>query len=414
MSTTLGALSAGSIVKITENGSLVEFYIGEQNYESGLNGSGRTLLVRNALLPVQSWNSAGTNTYKTSSINTWLCGTYLNQYEDAVKTAIGSTKFYYTPGDDDIAVSTMTAPVFLLSATELGETVATYSNTEGSTISAASTILIGKRDGVAIDYWTRTPSKYNYEYSFIITAAGYCYQRYCTNTYGIRPAFTLPSTLTVDDNNIVLFTEEKKNAAPVITSTKCVNGETLEDQYSSFKFDYTVTDSDKDVMTVTEKVDSATKVRPNVNSGTTFTIESLNSDEEYLKLGFGTHLISIYANDGTDISTFNCSFEKPSGAVGFELAEPLSVDGDITSGILSISGNIPEDAEIMAYVSNNAKDDDSAITIQDVSAEVKSGSRFYFDNKTAENGFAFIFAIAIQRGSSGIGGYVTGITGSFQ
>ena len=36
----------GDIIKLNEGGSPVEFYVSKHDYESGLNGSGRTLVVR--------------------------------------------------------------------------------------------------------------------------------------------------------------------------------------------------------------------------------------------------------------------------------------------------------------------------------------------------------------------------------
>lgn len=43
---TLGSKAVMSTVKLKENGTLVEFYVAKHDYESGLNGSGRTLIVR--------------------------------------------------------------------------------------------------------------------------------------------------------------------------------------------------------------------------------------------------------------------------------------------------------------------------------------------------------------------------------
>lgn len=40
--TTLGNKSTGSIIKLKENGTLVDFYVAKHDYESGLNGAGRT------------------------------------------------------------------------------------------------------------------------------------------------------------------------------------------------------------------------------------------------------------------------------------------------------------------------------------------------------------------------------------
>ena len=44
--TTLGNKSTGSIIKLKENGTLVDFYVAKHDYESSLNGAGRTLVVR--------------------------------------------------------------------------------------------------------------------------------------------------------------------------------------------------------------------------------------------------------------------------------------------------------------------------------------------------------------------------------
>ena len=42
----LSDMEEGALVKLKESGSPVEFYVAKHDYESELNGSGRTLLVR--------------------------------------------------------------------------------------------------------------------------------------------------------------------------------------------------------------------------------------------------------------------------------------------------------------------------------------------------------------------------------
>lgn len=44
--TPLSDIPEGTLVKINESGSPVEFYVAKHDYETGLNGAGRTLLVR--------------------------------------------------------------------------------------------------------------------------------------------------------------------------------------------------------------------------------------------------------------------------------------------------------------------------------------------------------------------------------
>ena len=76
--TTLGNKAIMSTVKLKENGVLVEFYVAKHNYESGLNGSGRTLLVRKDCYDQRQWHGSNVNAYATSAIDTWLNGTYKN------------------------------------------------------------------------------------------------------------------------------------------------------------------------------------------------------------------------------------------------------------------------------------------------------------------------------------------------
>ena len=42
----LGDMELGTLVKLNENGTPAEFYVACHNYEAGLNGNGRTLVVR--------------------------------------------------------------------------------------------------------------------------------------------------------------------------------------------------------------------------------------------------------------------------------------------------------------------------------------------------------------------------------
>ena len=61
--TTLGNKSTGSIIKLKENGTLVDFYVAKHDYESGLNGAGRTLVVRKDTYDDRVWDSGNVNAY---------------------------------------------------------------------------------------------------------------------------------------------------------------------------------------------------------------------------------------------------------------------------------------------------------------------------------------------------------------
>lgn len=74
--TPLSQLSEGTIIKILENGSPVEFYLAKHNYEPGLNGEGRELVVRKDIYDQRQWNSSRVNTWASSTMRSWLNGAY--------------------------------------------------------------------------------------------------------------------------------------------------------------------------------------------------------------------------------------------------------------------------------------------------------------------------------------------------
>ena len=201
---TLGSKAEGSIIKLKENGVLVDFYIAKQNYESGLNGAGRVLVVRKDCYDQRQWHGSNVNAYATSAIDTWLNGTYKNLLDANIRTAMGTTKIYYTPGNGNTTKTTLERSVFLLSATELGQTH-TYMNAEGTALSATvlNLLKIAYLNGSAVYQWTRSPYT-NFTYgAWSLGSNGYLDSSGCSNSHGSRPAFTLPSTLYVSDDGAV-------------------------------------------------------------------------------------------------------------------------------------------------------------------------------------------------------------------
>lgn len=88
------------------------------------------------------------------------------------------------------------------------------------------------------------------------------------------------------------------------------------------------------------------------------------------------------------------------------------MEGDITVAILTVTGDIPADADYTVEVTNNAND--SSPVWQDVTTEVKNGTNIVFENHENTNGAAFNFRITVDRGASNTGGYITGVSGAFQ
>ena len=199
--TILGNLDEGAIITLNESASPVEFYIAKQDYESGLNGAGRVLVVRKDVYDDRVWDAGNVNAYATSDIDAWFNGTYKGLLDPDVQEAMGTTKFYYTPGNGNWTVGTLERAVFALSLTELGQSHS-YANTEGSALPIASTLKIAYLNGSATTQWTRSPGTNRTNGTLRLGSDGNTRVNNCSNSDGSRPAFTLPATFKLSDSQI--------------------------------------------------------------------------------------------------------------------------------------------------------------------------------------------------------------------
>ena len=189
----------GAILYLNESGSPVQFYIAKHNYEPGLNGAGKTLIVRKDCGEAKRINIR--NNYEGGNADSWNNMTWPNRLDADVKAALGNTKFYYTPGNGNNTVSVLSRTAFQLSAAELGGTTS-FINAEGTELPIASMLKIAYTDGSADYQWTRTPRTDDTKKSMIITPDGYL-ASIVSNTTGFcrcRPAFTLPGNLSIVQN----------------------------------------------------------------------------------------------------------------------------------------------------------------------------------------------------------------------
>ena len=403
-STKLANKAVGSIIKLKESGTLVEFYVAKHDYENGLNGNGRTLIVRKDCYDMRAFSNSN-NAYANSSLDSWLCNTYLKLLDADIQAAIGTTKFYYTPGNGNTTVTTLQRAVFQLSLTELGKT-ASYANTEGSALPIASTLQIAYMNGSAVTQWTRSPYANSTDGVFCLHADGNVYGSNYRNSYGSRPAFTLPSTLSVSDDGSVSV-----NSAPTITSATA-SGSNLGLKNEGFNFSYTVADADGDAVTVKEYLDNVLQrtYTATLNQAVNFQAVTAANFQKVLN---GTHTLKVVANDGKeDSAAYTVTFTKKVTKATVTLATALSADDAITVMIMNIVGSLPSDAALEVLVTNNAND--TSPVWEDATADVKAGTNHVFTNQTAANGFAFNFKLSVERGSSDTGGYISNIGGAFE
>ena len=403
--TTLGNKSVGSIVKLKENGVLVDFYVAKHDYENGLNGSGRTLVVRKDCYDTRQWHTSNVNAYATSAIDTWLNSTYKNLLDADIRGVIGTTKIKYTPGNGNTAVGTLERAIFLLSVTELGRS-ASYANTEGTALSIASSLQIAYLNGSAVVQWTRSPSTYYTSYAYYLSTGGSVSDNYCYNTSGSRPAFTLPSTLSVSDDGSVSV-----NTAPTISGSYAT-GTNLGTKTAGFNLTYTVADADGDTVTVKEYLDNVLQRTYTATLGATNTFQCVTAANFQTVLN-GAHTLKVVANDGkADSAAYTITFTKKVTKATITLASALPADDIIQVMVMTLTSSIPADANLKVLVTNNAND--SSPVWEDATADIKNGVNHVFTNKTAANGFAFNFKLSVERGASDTGGYISNIGGAFE
>ena len=419
----LGTKAVGSIVKIKVNGAAKDFIIVHQGLPSSAyddSCTGTWLLMKDSYNHMK-WNATDENNYASSDINSWLNGTFYNLIDADIRAVIKQVKIPYhgSPlynGTLHTGANGLNTKVFLLSGIEVGWTNRTneYFPNDGAKLSyfLAGTGTnenkkrVAYRNGSAKDWYLRSPRIINTSSNSVWKVAdnGSYDHDNCVNSNDIRPAFILPSTLVVSDDGTV-----STNTAPAINASSTNLGK----QNAPFNFAYTVTDADGDTLTVTEKLDGkTTATRTGIASGTALTFGQGSTAENFQRILNGSHTIQITANDGKDSTSLNATFTKSVTSASVTLAEPLTVEGDITVAVLQVTGSIPDDAVFKAEVTNNAND--PSPVWQDATTEVQKGVNIVFENKTATAGAAFNFRVSVERGASGEGGHIEAVSGAFQ
>lgn len=414
----LGTKAVGSIVKIKVNGASKDFIVVQQGnpntstYDSSC--AGTWLLMKDIYTTSTLDNN---NSYKDSSIHTYLNGTFYNLIDSDIRNAIKQAKIPYQNGTGSggsLATGSngLSTKVFLLSGYEVGWTTSDngYFPKDGVRLAYFGNSSGGNSKRVAYNgssaaiWWLRSPLASNDNGVWSVGTDGSSVNGWYFGSCGVRPAFILPSTLVVSDDGTVSV-----NTAPTVST----DGAALGEKNTAFDFGYTVADADGDTLTVTEKLDGkTTKILTGVASGTALTFEQTADAAGFQRVLNGSHTIKITANDGKESTSLNATFTKSVTSASVTLTTPLAVDGDITVAILQVSGSIPNDAAFKAEATNNALDDSPVW--QDVTAEVRKGTNIVFENQTASAGAAFNFRISVSRGASGTGGYIEAVSGAFQ
>lgn len=422
-------------VYLNEGNSKVKFYVLAHNYESGLNGKGRTLFCRESPANSGPWSSVGqygrrvniawgitssgsSGESHTCTIYNWLTTTYFHKFAADVKGWMGETKYLAHR-------KTFSTSIFTLSESE--SVYSLSSRPEGTLLSSeALKRLENIFTAFGINIWTRTQSNnvsyhhdssdndYYYDGVALSGVNSSYYGRFSTTyghmaNWGYLPCFTLPETLYIDKDGFPTV-----NQPPEITSDVGESGAALGEKNEPFALPYTVTDGDGDPMTITEKVNGvALAVRENVASGTELTVQCLSEKALFQQILNGENTLTLEVDDGKTTTEWTATFTKNVTRAVLSLAQPLTADDTITVAAMTLEGSFPADMSLTVELTNNARDDAPVWeTVTDIQrGESRAFVHHAFTNKTAARGFAFNYKVTITRGGSGVGGNITMIGG---
>lgn len=235
MAQQLGQMAVGSVVQIKEDGYPIPYIIVHQgkpssSYDDSCNG---TWLLRQNIIEERNWNLSDSNVLETSSLQEWLNNQKLDQYDTDIQAAIKQVKIPYRQnggegGTDQSGANGLNCKVFLLSAKEVGFTdESSYFPNDGTKLdyflsgtgSAPKERRVATMSGSSTSWWLRSQSTRNTYVVWGVGPNGGSDFWEALDSRGVRNAFILPSTLSVDGNGNVIT-----NSAPTAPTSISVPG----------------------------------------------------------------------------------------------------------------------------------------------------------------------------------------------
>lgn len=220
MAQTLGSEAAGSIVKIDENGSPVNYivlHIGNPDvrlYGSACDGA---WLRRQDIVENVQWNSTNANTLVGSTIMSTMAG-YLGRYESHIQSAIKTVKIPYHPGNGEPSWNIksgengLECKLFPLGGYEVGlSDPSGIMPADGAKLdyfksgldTEANSKRIAKLNGAAAAWWLRSPVSTSTDGKFYVLPDGSLGSTSVNPSYGALPAMIMDPTILVSDDGTV-------------------------------------------------------------------------------------------------------------------------------------------------------------------------------------------------------------------
>lgn len=244
----LSTKAVGSKVKIKINGTLRNFIVVHQGkpstlYDSTCDG---TWLLMEDIYETRAWHSSNVNDYANSDIHKYLNGTWLNLIDANIRSQIKQVKIPYRPGSGtsgtvNSGANGLSCKIFLLSDREVGYTktnVNSYICDDGAKLAYfqdgnGTSEKIAKYNGTATFWWLRSPYLGGSTSSWLCLSNGHASSNNCTGTYGIRPAFILPSSLLVSDDGSVNTNTAPSTPGGITVPTTINGGDTITVQWTA-------------------------------------------------------------------------------------------------------------------------------------------------------------------------------------
>ena len=368
---TLGSKAVGSTIKLKVN-SARNFIVVHQGkpssvYDDSCNG---TWLLMKDIYESRQWDSSNTNDYANSTIHSYLNGTFMNLVESSIKNAIKQVKIPYRKGHGTSKTVTsgsngLSAKIFLLSAAETSFSHAYMPSGEGTELAYFKGCADDSSDSKRVAYfgrfadfwWLRSPSCSGYSnYALYVGSDGGLDDYLSPSSYGIRPAFVLPSTLLVSDDGTVSTNTAPSTPWNISVPSSIMGGTNISISWAKSSDDesnlsgYKVERSTNGGWSWSQIYQgTATSTTDNIAFGTTSVMYRVKAyDTEGLESGWRTSSLVTVVNN-------NAPSAPPSIAV------PKDVKGGSTL-VISWTAASDSDGNLSGYILERSTDGGSAYT----------------------------------------------------
>lgn len=291
MATALSAKSPGDIIKIRENGTVVECLVQAHNYAPGC-----TAVQRNQIHSSLAWDAGNSNEYNASDADMWCEDTYYNAIDADIRALIPLVEIQYTTGGNNPVLTALQRHVFLPSGTEIGFSTPADTNTEGSPFPYfdSDSRRIAQLNGANTTWLTRTRLKTSSTWIQHATPSGGFSSNDANRSFGMRPVFCLPSNTMIGDDGMVVPNQSPAPPPSITVPSSAAPGESITVRWTASS------DPDGDAVTY--------KLRRDIGAGYVLVYSGANlSYRDIVPAGARYVQYEVCASDGQADSAYTTS-----------------------------------------------------------------------------------------------------------